>query len=318
MKSLILIYAILILTNFVHGQSQESFDKLISKTNKHLVQYSKLSPFDDEYISIKNLGLAKKEIEDLLKEADYDATLSNNKDSIAAYHMIGYFQDRIFDDINGLIAHNKFKENDIIELLEVDETDLSIIASDDRKMYNFSLDEKTGGTYRSRISIMHYTEIEQDRLSSQKDLDNGSRINPYAIFEGDGFSEIYSIDSKEGTKYVLTGYVRGCSYCFETNIILVKFEDGIFQEDFAYSVNLRDWEGGAEYNSETKTIIVNYTTDDLTAECDCTNYAILEEDRADYSIDDEDNPIRKRCHCTFEFNGLNFELTKACWETLKE
>ncbi len=317
-KQIGLIFALCFLTNFGFGQSQKSFEKLVSETNEYISQYSKLSPFV-EYYEIKGFGLSKKETKEILVEADYDATLTKNKDSIASYHIIGYFQEKIINNIHRLISHNKFKINNIKEQLQSNDIDLALVVSDDKKLYNFSLAEKTGGTYRSQISIMHYTEINQDSLPTQEEIDKGIRISPYTVFEGDGFNNIYSIETKEGTKYVLTGYVRGCSYCFETNVMLVRLEGGIFQQDFVYSINSRSWEEGVYYDPNSQIITVDYVTDDLTTDCDCINNAELDDEQDSYYSDNEETePINKSCHCTFEFNGLNFELIKESWEKIKE
>ncbi len=318
-KQIGLIFAFYILTSFGFGQSQESFEKLVSETNEYISQYSKLNPFV-EYYEIKGFGLSKKETKELLAEADYDATLTKDKDSIASYHTIFYFQENITNNIHKLISHNKFKTNNIKEQLLSNDIDLAIVVSDDKKLYNFSLDEKMGGTYRSRISIMHFTEINQDSLPTQEEIDKRIKISPYTVFEGDGFNNIHSIETKEGTKYVLTGYVRGCSYCFETNVMLVRLEDGIFKQDFVYSVVSRSWdEGGVSYDPKSKIITVDYVTDDLTPDCNCINYAELDREQYDYYSDNEETEsIEKKCHCTFEFNGLNFKLIKESWEKIKE
>lgn len=306
---IICLLVFILLSTMAFGQSQASFNNLVFETKAHLKQYSKLSPFE-EYYTIKDFGFSKKVIQELLM----DATLKKKKDSIASYHIIGYFQDKILTNIQKLISHSKFKENNIIELLLTNNSDLSIFVSDDNKLYNFSLDEKTGGTYRSRISIMHYTDIEQDNLPTQEEIDKGIKLNPYGVFEGDGFNGIYAINTKEGVKYVLTGYVRGCSYCFENNIMLVKFKNGFFHQEFIYSVNSRSWEESICYDSTTQTIDIHYVTDDLITDCYCINNTDQYDGYFDMSKKD---PIVKKCHCTFEFNGLNFELTKENQEILK-
>ncbi|MFK7810302.1 MAG: hypothetical protein AB8F74_21035 [Saprospiraceae bacterium] len=300
--------------NFGFGQSQKPFDELISTTNEYIEKYSKLSPFgSDEFIPLKKSGLPRdviKQIKEHLEE--YDGYL---KDSISEFNLLLEFQGLIVENITNIISHKKFEDSSIEKLINQD-LDLSIVVSDDRKLFNFSLDEKTGGTYRSRISITHYTEDEES--PTIKSSDGPEIINQHGVFEGDGFNAIYSIDTKEGTKYVLVGHVRGCSYCFESNIMLVKLNDGMFEEDFSYSVNSRSWEEGISYNSKTKVITVDYITDDLTTDCDCSNYATLDEEENYYLDNDDPEPMVKRCHCTFQFNDLNFELVKESWEKVKE
>lgn len=121
------------------------------------------------------------------------------------------------------------------------------------------------------------------------------------------------LETDEGLKYVLTGNVRGCSYCLETFVQLVSFKGNNFNLDFDYSVNNRDWDVGAFYNHETKTIDVSYHIDDLTEVCVC------EEDHEtyfDYNLY-EANDYSILCECKFVFNGNNFELVKEGWEKIK-
>ena len=270
--------------------------------DRELVQYSKVSPFGEEYIAIKEFDFSKKEKKQLIKEADYDAVLSKNKDSIQQFHMIFYYQDRILDQLDELLKHPDFKKNDIAKMISGDE--LSIVKSADNKLYNFSLDGKNGGTYRQRISIMHFTDLV---------FQDSSDVDHYSIFEGDGYNEIIMLDTDDGVKYVLTGSVRGCSYCFETFVQLVSFENNAFNLDFEYSVVNRDWNDGAYYDHETKTVNVKYHVDDLTQFCGC------DEDKQTYfeydKYDRNQTPIL--CECKFVFNVNNFELVKDSWEKVE-
>ena len=75
----------------MYGQVKKDFKKLIEETNHYLTQYSKLTPFGNEYYPISEFGLSKKEIKELLIEADYPATLPQNKDSIESLFIIFWF-----------------------------------------------------------------------------------------------------------------------------------------------------------------------------------------------------------------------------------
>lgn len=305
------------LSNRLFAQSQSSFNRLIEATNTYLANYDTLSPFGTEtYIALAESSLSKDLVASIMADEEYVDGLSNGRDSITEFNLILELQELIMGNLEQLIVHDRFGSSDIEAI--IGDYDLAIVKSDDGKLYNFSLDEKTGGSYRSRLSLMHYTEISRDSLPTQQELDEGTKINPYSIFEGDGFDSIHTLDTEEGIKYVVSGSVRGCSYCFETSVMLVYFADGFFQQDFYYSVNSRDWEEGAYYNPETQTIEVDYMTDDLTYDCDCSNTAD-EGGYDNYAHDYEDEEmIIKKCHCTFEFNGRNFELVKEGWEKVKE
>jgi len=297
------------------AQSQASFDQLIEETNKLLLIYEGLNAYgsDDNYIALKETGLSKEIIKSIQSDEEYEDGISADKDSIAEYNLILEVQELIIENLDKIIAHDKIKASKIEEL--IDQNELMIVQSDDGKLYNFTIDEKTGGSYRSRISKMYFTELEQQHLPRPEELASNPEINPYAIFDGDGFNEIYSIKTKEGTKYLLIAYIRGCTSCFGSSISLVKFEEGIFYEEFLYSIDSRSWEDGINYDHESKKITIDYITDDLTSDCNCNNFVVEE---IDYSDWEDVEIITKKCHCTFEFNGLNFELIKESWEKIKE
>ena len=297
------------------GQSKNSFTKLITETQTYLGNYELLNPFGDEFVALNGFGMSKDEIDEVVLDAEYRENFTQTKDSISTSYMIFYFQERIIENLELIISHSEFTKNDISQLLDSDE--LSIIKSDDNKLYNFSMDEKTGGSYRSRISIMYFTGIDPSIFTINEDEVHHKENDPYAVFEGDGFNRIHTIETSEGTKYVLEGSVRGCSYCFESNIMLVNFVDGVFEQDFYYSVNSRSWETGITYNHENKSITVEYETDDLTTDCNCKD--AMDSDSGDglyYDSGMEFKPVE--CQCRFDFDGLNFELTKESWEVVKE
>lgn len=150
--------AIIIITFFLvsqgFGQSQKSFEKLIAKTNIYLEKYAQLSPFNhDRHIPYHQSGLPNNIISQIKK--DYLTYDGYAKDSISEFNLLLEFQGLIIENITQIISHKNFNKNKVEELIHKDR-DLSIAVSDDRKLINFSLDEKTGGTYRSRISLTHY------------------------------------------------------------------------------------------------------------------------------------------------------------------
>lgn len=285
----------------MYGQVKKDFKKLIEETNHYLTQYSKLTPFGNEYYPISEFGLSKKEIKELLIEADYPATLPQNKDSIESLFIIFYFHGKIEEKINQIIKHPDFQKVNIKELIKSKE--LSIVVSEDKKLFNFSFDEKTGGTYRSRISINHYTDFIPKDSTQLSEFDS--------FFSSDGYNEIFTLNTEEGTKYVLTGNVRNCSYCFESFVRLIVFKDNEFKEEFMYSVNNRDWNDGVSYNHETKSIVVDYYIDDLTPFCKCNGE--IAEENFDFDIY-ADNTFSINCLCKFNFNGSAFELVEKSWK----
>jgi hypothetical protein len=294
MKKYQYIVILVFFPSIIFGQKHEDFNKLIKKINHCLLEYTKLIPHDGrEYHPISDFELSEQEIKTL-------GILNTSKDSIEKYYLIGYFQGEIKMLLDKIIKHPDFFKNDIIKLIEGDV--LTIVKSDDNKLLNISFDEKTGGTYRSQISRMYYINKETAEVIDLNYTDN-------SIFASDGYNAIYSLLTIEGTKYVLTGYVRGCSYCFQTFVQLIKFEKNEFVEEFVLSLSIRGWNDGVIYVHEEKTIYVDYHIDDLTPSCYCS------EEEFNYNKFDE-NQKEINCKCKYIFDGKNFELVETHWKII--
>ncbi|MDR0872145.1 MAG: hypothetical protein LBN27_01590 [Prevotellaceae bacterium] len=298
MKQLLSILLIAILsTSVVYGQKTGNFEKLIEETNRYLNVYDGLTPFG-EYYSVKELGLTKKEIKEIVSYNN--DCIPTKKDSIEAHDAIMFFQDLIIKNIGKIIEHKEF-----YKLNDNDLPALGIIKSKDNKLYNFKLYENSGGSYHSCFSIMFYRD-NSTLINAEYSTEGDSE----SFFKRDGYVGIDTINTSDGTKYVLTGWVQGCNACFETSIELVQFKDGEWINDFSYSVESRSYNEVLLYDPKTKTISVEYETDDLTQSCTCEQKQEPEYD----SYFDWNN--RKSCECTFVFNGETFELAKQCWEII--
>lgn len=302
---------LLLIANLSFCQSNASFNKLISETNKYLDSYSELNPFH-EYYALTEFEFTDKEHNELIKEANNDTNLIKN-DSIEVLFLIYYMQNKIIENLHDIIENPEFHKNDITQLLHLGS--LQIVKSEDNKLYNFSLNEKSGGSYLSRISFMYFTDINPSISSSDSYKYKSESTDPFLIFNGDGFTSIHSIQTKEGTKYVLSAHTRTCGSCYESSMMLVQFIDGAFKQEFYYRVSSRSWESGVFYDTESQTINVEYKTDDLTTYCNCTNEIEEEEKRGSF-YDNESK--RVKCHCRFVFNGVYFELVKEGWEAVTE
>ncbi|MCT4622904.1 MAG: hypothetical protein N4A46_04715, partial [Schleiferiaceae bacterium] len=112
---------------------------------------------------------------------------------------------------------------------------------------------------------------------------------------------IYQLETLAGTKYLIEGNVRGCSYCFSSYIQLLSYRNNQFYLEFEYHAESRDWGEPIWVSEDLKTVEVFYQTDDLTPECDC-------EKLEDGSISRYDNPIN--CKCVFEFDGSTYVKKK--------
>jgi len=287
---------IFVLLSFIgQAQSQKSFDKLIEQTNRFLSVHSQLQPYD-EYFILKSLELNKREIKEIMNEgSNVDAHFSSINDTIQSSDLLFYLNDVIIENLDRILAHDKFSY-DRIQKLRTDDFNFTMLISSDRKLFNFSLQEKHGGTYSSRMTRSLYLNIEKDSISNKR-----IEKKYYPSFSSDGLDHIYSIETTEGIKYILTEFVRGCSYCFESSVSLVKFKNEKFIKDFSYTVNSRHWDSSVEYDYENKLITVDYRIDDLNPICNC-------ELTVDY--DGESEIEYEQCHCIYHFNGTTFELVK--------
>lgn len=297
----LLLFSILTLLYAINLTSSEtSFIELVDSLNITHDDYSDLSPFHHSYFPLSELKLSQEEIDALVKENK--SSLRENKDSIEIYTVIEYYQTKLIYYIEKVLSHRDLNQHELDKLIK--SSDLSVVISDDRKLYNISFDERTGGTYRSRTSIMYYTELDESDSAAYDELQY--------FFESDGYNEIYTLETNEGVKYLLTGSVRGCSYCFETFVRLVSFQDKYFENEFEYRVSNRDWSDGVFYNPETKTINVDYHVDDLTSYCSCSEENMTEFDYQSY----EEKNQSINCKCKFIFNGTTFELVEESWKRI--
>ncbi|QZT37401.1 hypothetical protein K5X82_00565 [Halosquirtibacter xylanolyticus] len=289
------LFILLLLPLLTRGQGEESYSKLINETNHLLYIYTDLYPFNNELLNISDLELTQKEENDLISSASKNNSidLSENNDSISNWYVIGFIQRKIVKRIKQITHHSDFLHSNIRKLLTSDE--ISIVISDDKKLFNFSIDEKTGGSYRSRLSIMYYTDFKAANPVQEEKFQS--------FFCSDGYSDIYTLNTKEGVKYVLTNMVRFCSMCFSTSARLISYQDGIFKEEFIHSKESRSWEGGVSYNPETKEIDVSYHLDDMDSSCHCyknkkTKPGWTESNGSIFNY---------TCRYSFVFNGSNFE-----------
>lgn len=282
------------------AQQNPEVDSLIAETKVYLEIYSSLSPFG-EVEAYTDIGLPERDIATLRLDSEEYEYIGN--DSIESFEIISYIQSCIELHIRKIVRRADLNQCDLVEIFK--DYQIGVVRSSDGKLYNFSLDEKTGGSYRSRLSWMHYTELETDTLDLTLNDGESSPESPYYTFETNGYHRIDTLHSGDQIKYVLTGSVLGCTACFLTYVEMVKFENGQFINEFYYSVESRSWETEVVFDLENKTIKADYLTDDLTTDCGCEVRSDFENGNYDYSQDEEPE-YDLECHCEFVFDGENF------------
>lgn len=281
------------------SQKKEDFKKLVEQTNYYLENYNRLDFIGaDTYHSVKDLKLSKNDLKEIIKQSDKEKDFSTNRDSISNDILYSFFLEKIRFNFDEILVHKDLEKYDLKALMK-NQTD--ILKSDDNKLYTFWIDEKTGGSYHSRISFLYHTEVKNQW---KWDMENADET-----FNNDGYYNLYTLktDSDE-TLYILAGNVRGCGTCIGSYIDVVSVENGGFNHIFSYSVSFRSgWEEqGVSYNPDLKTIYVEYETSDMTTDCYCRSYS------------DYEDEFRKKCECIFVFNGTTFELVKESWEKINE
>ncbi len=145
-------------------------------------------------------------------------------DSIELFDLMYFFQTRIVEVVDSLTAHPEFDPSQIQNDLG---GVLGVIVSPDKKLVSFSLDEKTGGTYRSRIAWIYFTGWDSVQSAQSES------------FQVDGYHSIDTIQSGSEVYYVMEYYTRGCSYCFMEGLELWTEENGEFERVFDVEVNSR-------------------------------------------------------------------------------
>lgn len=175
-----------------------------------------------------NITQKIEEINSLLK---FYETLSPFSDNDNRFELI----DSISNSITTIllkILNDKRIINYPIETL-LNQKEISISKSNDNKIFFFSIDEKTGGSYRTIKTIIHY------RLS------NGSVKAEFFGGELSGalatstYGEVFLLDSLN-QKYFVIGGVRTCNVCYASLAITIKLDSSGYQTDLIAQYDGRD------------------------------------------------------------------------------
>lgn len=281
-----------------YAQKEPTLDELISQTNTYVDWYGIPSPFETEF-SIHKLQLPA----EILSEMNSLNLI--DEDTIYTSEYRYYFQQKIFNLLKAVVTHKNVTKESLVKGLKSDEGMLVVVVSDDGKLYNFSLDECTGGSYRSRLSFMYYAGLRGlEFLDVDRFLMEGELPEAYSVFGGNGYDELYAIPGEKDVKYVLTGTDRTCGTCYFNHIAMVTLRNGKFETDFSYSVETRKEPATMVYDTQKKLIQVNYLTGDLAQACVCANF----ENEEEFNFPDNDayNEPEKPCQCIFIYKAGNF------------
>jgi hypothetical protein len=309
-------------TNVFSAKKKDKLEMLIEKLNTDLGIYSNLNVFDyDSQYSVLEYKLTKEEL-----STAYYGEDSLVVDSVGVDVMISIYQYRIVNLLNELSKCKNYCKVDFSNQLH---EEMSFVQSEDKKLRNFSIDEKTGGSYRSSVSFTTYQTSSKlvpviycNRFGEQ----SGSGVE-YG-FNEEGFDEVHNISTSNGVKYIVISSVRYCSLCFEQSFSLVQYDGNDFINYFQLYTESRFWEGGIEYNKTDNSIEIKYVTDDLTPDCSCVG-SDYEDDLegnqieefdadSDEETDDESILVTKECGCSYRFDGTTFVLTSKSEKIIED
>lgn len=174
--------------------------------------------------------------------------------------------------------------------------------SEDRKFWCLGYFENSGGSYRSMITTTFFLK------------ENGAVDDRYAHdFKSDGYYRIEQLETDSGRAYLMFHSMRGCNYCFTESVELLRFNGYELEQLCEKAIESRDWAYKFEYYTDSKTLTLEYESDDLSGGCNCA----WEYDESNF--DSEEAPIANhQCFYTYEFNGSTFMLTEFKMSTKPE
>ncbi|MEO3402350.1 hypothetical protein AAFN85_00505 [Mucilaginibacter sp. CAU 1740] len=170
-----------------------------------------------------------------LSTADRDSLVAQNEEHISGSSLASTCQFVIYDLFKGVLNHPAIKNYQLGDILHIE-----IVVSDNKKVFNITLPENTGGTYQSNLSWIHYRADDgkiYNYYPEQLIAEHDSISKP--AFNIDGFSRITAIHTAKGTKYLFMGGVIGCSTCRIEYAELGYFDRGETILDFSFSIQSR-------------------------------------------------------------------------------
>jgi hypothetical protein len=176
---------------------------------------------------------------------------------------------------------------------QIDATHLSHAVSNDNRVHLFSIDEKTGGSFRSNITII---------FINHKTLYRARLLPPAYIAYF--FSGVYQTDS---TRYVAMGTVTTCNTCVSAVAMQISFDRGEELFTTVTSVDCRYPDLiEFKYNDTTKVISYHFGT-----RSDDTMYGEVSGNR------NEPTHQPWMTHKSGEYTWRNgmFRKTADCWST---
>lgn len=234
------------------------------------------------------------EINSLLK---FYRTLSPFSDNDNSYKLIDSIGNCITTRLLKILNDKRIINYPIETLL--DQNELSISKSNDNKVYFFSIDEKTGGSYKTSKTIIHY------RLANGYVKANYFGGEDSEILATSTYEQVFLLDSLS-QKYFVIGGVRTCNVCYASLAFTIKLDSIEYQTDLIALFDGRDNNLEVfEYDSIEKLFSYEY-------------YAADNEDSL-YQDNNNNGQFQHRFKSKFKFiNGAFLEIEKCEFWDKKE
>lgn len=185
----------------------------------------------------------------------YYSTLSPFSDEPDRFEVIDSVRTDIIDRLLDVLNDKRILDYEIEELITEDE--LLISKSEDNRIYFFSISEKTGGSYRTSETIIHYRPAGE---GVKAELFGGEASQALATST---YSQVYLIDGP-AQKYVAIGGVSTCNTCSAMLAVVLEMGRDSLETDLFALYDGRHYDLDTfEYHREMKKFeFVYYSADD--------------------------------------------------------
>jgi hypothetical protein len=164
-------------------------------------------------ISLQGQAQRTKDLERKLEAIRKDLTLyATLEPHIADQDVIGIVQERIVAATLDALNDPRIVKLDIAPYFEK----MSLVASLDKRLWFLSLDERTGGSARTHIAVMH-TRNNDGKVSA-------NRVHEVDGSHGLGESTFERIHQLEPNSYFTIAYLRSCLTCVSTHALHVVLD----------------------------------------------------------------------------------------------
>ncbi len=236
-------------------------------------------------------------IEEINALLEYYGTLSPFSDNDNRFELIDSIGNGITTRLLKILNDKRIINYPIETLLNQDK--ISISKSNDNKIFFFSIDEKTGGSYRTSKTIIHYRLLNG---AVKADFFGGEASETLAAST---YGHVFLLDSLD-QEYFVIGGVQTCNTCNASVAITIKLDTISYKIDHIAQYDGRYYDLKVfEYDSIEK--VFSY------------EYHAANNDDSLYGGDNENGQLQHKYKRKFKFiNGVFLEIEKCEFWDKKE